>query len=118
MPGILVVLDRDKTIRLRYSKGTIPTTLTCLTPPPTTASVGEEFYFHVELSDASGPLQGREVTWYINDTPQITSTTNSQGRCLFGGTFAAPGTMYNQAKFDGDGNHAPSETVRYETVVS
>jgi len=118
MPAISVTLDRDKTIRLRYSKGTTPTTLTCLTPPPPTASVGDPFNFYVELSDASGPLQGKDVTWYINDVPQITSTTNSQGQCLFGGTFIAPGTMYNQAKFDGDGTHAASETVRYETIVS
>jgi len=110
--------DPDDTHRVTIADSRTPTTLTCITPPPPTASVGTEFDFYVELTDASGPLQGKEVTWYINDTPQMASTTNIQGRCLFGGTFIAPGTIYNQAKFDGDGTHAPSETVRYETVVS
>lgn len=83
--------------------GKISTTLTCLTPPPPTASVGDSFDFHVQLKDASGyPIPGKPVTFYINDSPQAAIDTNSDGKCLFGGTFVAPGTVDLQAKFDGD----------------
>lgn len=82
--------------------GKISTTLTCLTPPPPTASVGDHFDFHVQLKDASGPIPGKPVTFYVNGSAQATDDTNSDGKCLFEETFVAPGTVDLQAKFDGD----------------
>lgn len=96
----------------------IPTTLTCLTPPPPTAFVGDEFLFYQELRDASGVLPGKLVTVYEKDYPRIAADTNAEGRCYFSGTWIAAGTTHLQAKFAGDEDYAPSETERYTIVVN